>query len=98
MKIVGAKPGYSSHVIGTRNLDMALAGDFDGDGQPEVVLPNQGRTKLGGIQRVGTGAAVSWEVPLEGILATNLAAVTLPEGDLILGAGLEGALLRIWAP
>ena len=31
--IVARVPGYSSHEIGSRNLDRALAGDLDGDGR-----------------------------------------------------------------
>ena len=32
METVAQLSGFTSHVVGTRNLDMALAGDFDGDG------------------------------------------------------------------
>ncbi|SVB17310.1 uncharacterized protein METZ01_LOCUS170164 [marine metagenome] len=30
--------GVTSHPVFSRNLDMALAGDLDGDGQPEFVV------------------------------------------------------------
>ncbi len=36
LRTVAQVPDYTSHVIRTRNLDMAAAGDFYGDGQ--VVL------------------------------------------------------------
>jgi hypothetical protein len=55
LQIVARVPGYTSHVIGTRNLDMAAAGDFDGDGRFELLLPNQQRTTLGGIRRTEDG-------------------------------------------
>jgi hypothetical protein len=67
--------GYTSHVIGSRNLDMAVAGDFDGDGRPELIVPNQARTELGAIRRTGGEAEVAWTLPLDGRLSSNLSAV-----------------------
>lgn len=95
---VAQLPGYTSHVINTRNLDMALAGDFDGNGQPELLLPTQARTALGAIQRDENGASLLWSLPLPGVLSTNLAATTSAEGQTWLGAGLENGQLRIWLP
>jgi hypothetical protein len=98
LRIVAQVPGYTSHIIGSRNLDMALAGDFDGDNQVELLLPNQSRTELGGIQRNDEDAAVAWTVDLEGRLISNLAAVTLKNGEMLLGAGRDDGVLRIWHP
>jgi len=98
LQVVAEVPGYTSHVIGTGNLDMALAGDFDGDGSVEVLLPDQTLTELGAINRTGDGAAAAWSVPLEGILATNLAAVSFPDGSLALGLGRDDGVLRVWLP
>lgn len=95
-KIVAQAPGYTSHVNGARNLDMAVAGDFDGDGRIELLLPNQARTELGAISRTANGAEVAWTIPLDGRLSTNLAAVTTASGQLILGAGREDGTLRLW--
>jgi hypothetical protein len=96
LKIVAQIPGYTSHVNGARNLDMAIAGDFDGDGRIELLLPNQARTELGAINRTDAGAEVAWTIPLDGRLSTNLAAVTTASGRLILGAGTETGTLRLW--
>jgi hypothetical protein len=90
--------GYTSHVIGTRNLDMAVAGDFDGSGQLLLLLPNQARTELGGIQHRPQGATVAWTLPVEGTVATNLAATALADGTLAVGAGRQDGVLRIWQP
>jgi hypothetical protein len=90
--------GYTSHVIRTRNLDMALAADVDRDGQVELLLPTQSLSALGAIQRTEEGAEVAFELPLEGILSTNLAAIDLPGGALALAAGLEAGVLRVWMP
>lgn len=96
LKIVAQTPGYTSHVIGTRNLDMAVAGDFDGDGAVELLLPIQARTELGAIRRTDSAAEVAWTLPLDGKLSTNLAAVATANGHIVLGAGREDGTLRIW--
>ncbi len=90
--------GYTSHVIHTRNLDMAAAGDFDGDGRIELLLPSQDRTSLGGIRRTTDGAEVAWTVPLDAILVTNLATVTLAGDEMQVGVGLSDGTLCIYAP
>ncbi len=98
LEIVAQVPGYSSHEIGSRNLDRALAGDLDGDGRIELLVPDQAQESLGAIRRTNEGAETAWSIPLDGRLSTNLAAVTLPDGVLALGAGLEEGLLRLWLP
>ncbi|MDQ7027784.1 MAG: hypothetical protein Q9P44_19760 [Anaerolineae bacterium] len=96
MEIVAQVGGYTSHVIHSRNLDMAVAGDFNGDGRPEIVLPSQDRQRIVGIQHNENGAEVVWELPLNGTLSSNLAAVQLQNGKLALAAGTEAGHLRLW--
>jgi hypothetical protein len=98
LRVVAQLSGYTSHVIGTRNLDMAVAGDFDGDGQVELLLPNQARSELGAIHRTSDGAEVAWSLPLSSRLVTNFGGVTLPNGSIAIGVGLENGILRIWSP
>ena len=98
LQIVAKVPGYTSHVIGSRNMDMALAGDMDGDGNVELLLPNQGRTVLGAIRRTADGAEVVWTGPLGGSLSSNLAAVQLAGDRMVIGAGREDGTLRLWLP
>lgn len=95
---VAELPGYSSHALGSRNLDMALAADFDGDDQLELLVPNQARTELAGIRRTvnAGGAGAAWTLPLGGALDTNLATVTGPDGALSLAAGRTDAVIRFW--
>ena len=38
LNLVTQQDGVTSHLVFSRNLDMALAGDLDGDGQPEFVV------------------------------------------------------------
>ncbi len=94
--IVATVPGFASHGILSRNLDLALAADADGDGRVELVVPTQDRTSFGGVRRTGDGAEVAWNVPLDGSLATNLAAVELPDGGLSFAAGRADGVLRVW--
>lgn len=96
--VVDSLSGYSSHRIGSRNLDSALAGDFDGDGMIELVVPDQAQTVLYGVQFSGEHLDPVWNVALGGRLNTNLAGVELADGRLALGAGTEDHLLRIWIP
>ncbi len=98
LRLTASLPGYTSHVLGSRNLDMAIAGDFDGDEQPELVLPIQDRTMLAGIRRTTAGAEQAWTVDVGGTVATNLAAIPLPDGRLALGVGREDGVVRLWLP
>ena len=88
--------GYSSHVMGSRNLDMAAAGDFDGDGSIELLLPLQSLDKLAAVRHTEEGARSVWELLLPGKLTTNLAAATLPDGSIVLGVGSDTHTLRLW--
>ncbi len=98
LEITARLGGFTSHVIGTRNLDMAIAGDFDGDGHLELLIPNQARTELGALQRNGDGASVIWRLPLDGVLSSNLGSATSKDGKLWVGAGREDGVLRVWLP
>lgn len=98
LQILAQVRGYTSHVIGSRNLDMALAGDFDGDQQVEVLLPDQSRTALGAVRRSTGGAEVVWTLPAGGVISTNLAAVSFPDGRIAAGVGRDDAVLRVWTP
>jgi hypothetical protein len=89
---------YSSHQIGSRNLDSALAADFDGDGKIEIVVPDQSQTVVAGIQSINDELEIVWEAPVGGRLSTNLAAVMLSDGRLALAVGQEANTLRIWMP
>lgn len=90
--------GFSSHRIGSRNLDMALAGDFDGDGSVELLVPDEEMDRLGAVRRTGASAEEAWSLPLPGKLETNLSVACHEGRALALGAGVEGGLLRLWIP
>lgn len=98
LPVVASLVGYSTHSIGSRALDLGLGGDFDGDGQPEVVVPNQAKDALAGIAHRAGGAEEVWRVELDGTLATNVAAIRYPDGRLALAAATEDDTLRVWGP
>jgi len=96
LELVAALEGYSSHTIRSRNLDMAVAFDADGDGQAELVVPNQGKDELAVLKRVGDGVEVIMTLPLDGVLSSNLMAVEAADGRVILAAATANGRLLIW--
>lgn len=98
LSLVDHLGGCTSHILGSRNLDMAATGDFDDDGQVELLLPTQHFRQLCGVRRTSSGAEIAWTVPTGGTLSTNIAAVTDPDGSISIGVGVEEGYFRIWAP
>ncbi len=96
LPVVAQLGGFTSHNLGSRNLDLAVAGDFDGDGLTELLLPAQDRSSLGAVQHTTEGAQLVWELPLDGRLSTNLAVLRSRQGTLSVGAGLQAGRLRLW--
>ncbi|MDA1348112.1 MAG: hypothetical protein O3A47_04485 [Chloroflexi bacterium] len=98
LNLAGQADAYMSHVIGSRNLDMAAAGDFDGDGRLEVLLPTRTLTELAAVRRTIDGAEEAWKVDVGGRLSTNLAVVETGDGRLAVGVGRADGVLRLWLP
>ena len=96
LNVVATQPGYTSHRINSRNLDTARAGDLDGDGRWELLVPNDAYTELGAIRHEEAGGAVAWTLPADGTIVTNLASATNPDGRAQIAAGREDGVLRIW--
>lgn len=95
--IVAQISGYTSHTIHSRNLDMAVVGDFDGDGHFELLLPNQERTHLAGIKHTSIGAEEVYSISIGGRISTNIATVESND-NLALAVGTENNMLRVWQP
>ena len=89
-------PGYTSHRIGSRNLDMAAAVDFDGDGNVELLVADQNNTRLAAIRHTTNGAEEVWSIPLPARLATNLGVVITASGKIEVAVGLENGDILIW--
>jgi hypothetical protein len=100
LELVASLDGYSTHSIGSRNLDNAVAGDLDGDGRVELLVPDDPHRELAGLRRVVDGGDAgsveeAWRLPLGGRLTSNLCAVEGSDGVAV-AAGREGAL-RVWS-
>ena len=87
---------YLSHTIYSRNLDAVRAGDLDGLGPWELLLPDASYTALEAVRRTKDGVETVWRLPLGGTLATNLASTTDSEDRLMLAVGTLEGKLRIW--
>ena len=96
--IVAKFSGITSHKIGSRNLDLAAAGDFDGDGRIELLLPSPDLTELVAVRRSTAGAENVWHLPIDGQLNTNLAGVTMPDGMIAIAVGRTDGVLKFWLP
>jgi hypothetical protein len=92
LEVVQEIRGFSTHSIGSRNLDSALAGDFNNDGIIEMLAPDQEHINLGIISLDG----VIDTIPLDDVLTSNLSATSI-DGKLYIGAGTPDNL-RIWIP
>ena len=95
MDLVIQQEGVTSHLLFSRNLDMGLAGDMDGDAQPELAVFDQRFEGLTALRRTADGAAVAWRTPVGGKAATNLTAVA-QNGNISIGVGRDDGVLRIW--
>lgn len=65
----GRLDGYTNHIFGTRNVDMARIGDLYGDKRSEIILPNLARDKLAVITNQGGKPVLSAEYPVNGHIA-----------------------------
>ncbi len=93
-----ALEGFTSHVIGSRNLDQTAAGDFNGDGPPEVLVMDESRHAVVAVQRADQGAKEVWRLDAGGTIVSNFAPVELLEDRLALAAGTADGRLRVWLP
>jgi hypothetical protein len=98
LTIAAEYTGITSHTIGSRDLDMAALGDFDGDGVNELLLPNPDFTELVAIRRTPAGAEQAWRIAIGGVMSTNLSGVTLPNGRIALAVGRDDGVLTLWLP
>ncbi len=86
-------PAFTSHVIGSRNLDMGIVADGDGDGRLDVIVPTSDRSAVAVMTRTEEDVAVT-VVPVDGRIVSNLAARTTDDRlDL---AVATGDALQIW--
>jgi len=97
LKLMASLTGFTTHVIGSRNLDMSVAGDFDGDGMVEILIPDQSLSRLAGLRRIPGGVEENRSLALDGTLNTNLAALSM-DMNMGVGVGMREGFLRLWLP
>lgn len=96
LEIVATRDGFSSHAFGSRNLDGGVAGDLDGDGAVELLVPIQDRRALVGIRRTVDGTQPAWRLPLGGALSTNVAGTSTAGGRAAVAAGRADGTVLVW--
>lgn len=87
-----SQSGTTSHVLGSRNLDMGLLADATDDGRADVIVLTRDRGQIAVVERTDAGAAVAFTVDVGAVVTTNIA--VSPQGALAVGGG-DGRL-RVW--
>lgn len=98
LEVTATFPGVTTHALGSRNLDQTAAGDFNGDGRPEVLVMDAERRAVVAVQRDESGAREIWRLDAGGEITSNFAPVELLEDRLALAAGTADGRLRVWLP
>ena len=98
LSIAAEFPGVTSHTIGSSNLDMAAAGDFDGDNLNELLVLTPDLTEIIAVRKTVRGAEAAWQLPLGDRASSNIAGANLPGGRVVLGLGRNDGVLRFWLP
>ena len=98
LSITAEVPGITSHTIGSRNLDMSLAADLDGDNFSELLVLSPDLSELIAIDKSVQGAGAAWKIPLGGFASSNLAGASLPDGRIAIGMARNDGFLRLWIP
>lgn len=92
---VASTSGYTSHVIGSRNLDMGILVDADQDKLDEVVLPTRDLGSLAVLDRVDDDVVELGRIELGGSLSTNIASQWLV-GQAWLAVGTRDGRLLVF--
>lgn len=87
---------YTSHEIGSRNVDKALVADLNGDGVPELVVQNQQRTMVQGLQRVSSNSVEKvWSMTLDAPIHSNIALACVNGSPQLLFGTNDAQFIRI---
>lgn len=101
IQVAQSEASYTSHVIGSRNLSLAIGLDANDDAIPDVITPSQDRQSIIALSRTADLGAVSqgWNIiserPLDNGLTGNIATQELSPGMASVAIP-DGDILRIW--
>lgn len=97
---VASARGYTTHSIGSRNLDLGIVSDADGDGRLDVIVPTQDRRALHVVTRTMTtesGTEVVGTVEFEASITTNVGAQT--DGERVeYAVGTRTGVVHLFPP
>lgn len=99
LQLVAAASGYSTHVIGSRNLDLGIVTDADGDGRLDVLLPSTERDALAVVTRdddAENGVIEVERVALGAGLTTNVSALAYGDEGLAYAVGTADGRIIVW--
>ena len=95
LKVVASGTEYSTHSIGSKNLNMYTTFDSNHDNKLELWLPNQSKNELIGVQRTAEGFDTIDKLSLHGIVSSNIVSVS-NKNQSLLAVGTNKATLEIW--
>lgn len=72
LREIASQSGYSNHEIGSRALGLSAIEDVDGDGKPEIIVPNQRRSSLVALAYDGQSIREVASIGLPGRIATDI--------------------------
>jgi len=80
VRVATSAGDYTSHTIGSRNLDMGLIVRVEADGPLGVLVPTSDRNALAALARTADGTVETHRLELPAKLTTNIAGVDTPAG------------------
>lgn len=92
---IAAMPGFSNHAIGSRNLDLSVAADADGDGLADLALPDAARRALRIVTLRAAGIVNLATVKLPGEITHNMTWVAGASGPIYLLGLSDGSLVTV---
>mgnify|MGYP001821984155 CR=1 FL=1 len=93
---VARRSDFTSHAIGSRELEGGVAIDMDGDGDLELVIPTQDRRELVAIGLEDGEAVVEWRAGLGGRVSSNIA-VGMRNGVPTIAVGVANGTVYFWS-